>query len=118
MNYITQIITNIKNMQFENYLNGQGFPESYKVKLRELHKQHPTWIFVGTKTNRTWESAIIEQDEFVSYNGDGSPGNSFLNINPTKAAQGYEGYLSTEPADYNYYTNTFIFVKKREDLPP
>ena len=94
--------------EYENYLDSQGFPESYKVKLRELHKLHPTWVFIGTKTKYSWESALIEQDEFVSYNKDGSPGRSFLNVNNTKKEQGLEGYLSTQPADYNYYTNTFI----------
>ena len=32
--------------EFETYLTNQGFPESYKVKLRELHKSHPNWVFV------------------------------------------------------------------------
>ena len=98
---------NMNNDEFENYLNSQGFPESYKVKLRELHKKHPTWIFTGTKTNRTWAEAMYLQDEFAQDYYDSSPGNSFLNINPTKAAQGMEGYLSTQPNDYDYYTNTF-----------
>ena len=103
-----QAMANMTDTELDAYLDGQGFPESYKVKLKELHKLHPTWIFIGTKTKYSWESAIIEQDEFVSYNGDNSPGRSFLNINTSKAAQGYEGYLSTQPADYNYYTNKFI----------
>ena len=103
-----QAMANMTDAEFENYLNGQGFPESYKVKLREIHRLHPAWIFIGTKTNYTWNSALVEQDEYVSYNGDSSPGRSFLNVNTTRAAQGQEGYLSTQPADYNYYTNTFI----------
>lgn len=94
--------------EYEAYLDSQGFPKSYKVKLRELHKLHPTWIFIGTKTNRSWASAIVEQDEYVSYKGDDSPGRSFLNINPSRKEAGMEGYLSTEPADYDYYTNKFV----------
>lgn len=94
--------------EYEKYLDSQGFPESYKVKLREIHKLHPTWIFIGTKTKYSWNSAILEQDEFVSYRGDESPGRSFLNVNLSRKEQGLEGYLSTEPADYNYYTNTFV----------
>ena len=101
-------MANMTDTEFDAYLNGQGFPESYKVKLKEIHKLHPTWIFIGSVSKYSWASAMLEQDEFVSYNGDNSPGRSFLNINTTKAAQGQEGYLSTEPADYNYYTNKFI----------
>lgn len=101
-------MANMTDTEFEAYLDGQGFPESYKVKLREIHKLHPTWVFIGTKARYSWESAMIEEDELVSYNGDTSPGNSFLNINKDRASAGQEGYLSTQPADYNYYTNTFI----------
>lgn len=100
-------MANMTDTEFESYLNAQGFPESYKVKLREIHKLHPSWIFIGSKTKYSWQSAMIEQDEYVSYNGDNSPGRSFMNINPTDASQGQEGYLSTQPADYNYYTNKF-----------
>lgn len=101
-------MANMTDTEFDSYLNAQGFPESYKVKLKEIHKLHPTWIFIGAKTKYSWESALIEQDEFVSYYGDASPGRSFLNINQSKALLGQEGYLSTRPADYDYYTNKFI----------
>ena len=103
-----QTMANMTETEFEAYLNGQGFPESYKWQLREIHKVHPTWVFIGSKSKYSWSSAMLEQDEFVSYNGDASPGRSFLNVNTGRAAQGYEGYLSTQPADYNYYTNTFL----------
>ena len=47
--------------KFEDYLNRQGFPEQYKVKLRELHKKHPNWGFVAYKTNISWSDAISRQ---------------------------------------------------------
>ena len=106
-NTVTNEMSQMSDAEFETYLTSQGFPETYKVKLRALHKIHPTWIFIGTRTNRTWANAMYEQDEFASDRYDDSPGNSFLNINPTKAAQGYEGYLSTQPNDYDYHTNKF-----------
>ena len=104
---VTNEMSSMTDAEFEAYLTSQGFLESYKVKLREIHKKHPTWIFIGTKTNRTWANAMYVQDEFASDSRDSSPGNSFLNVNPTRASQGYEGYLSTQPNDYDYYTNTF-----------
>ena len=30
---------------FEKLLTSQKFPESYKVLLRKLHKEHPNWVF-------------------------------------------------------------------------
>ena len=32
----------------------KNFPESYKIKLRDLHKKHPNWVFVGIKTKYNW----------------------------------------------------------------
>ncbi len=100
-------MSQMTDAQFEQYLTSQGFPESYKVKLREIHKKHPSWIFIGTNTGKSWSTAMYLQDEFAQDGNDSSPGNSFLNINPNKAAQGLEGYLSTQPNDYDYYTNKF-----------
>ena len=108
VNQAGSVVSNMTDAEFEAYLNGQGFPESYKIKLREIHKLHPAWVFIGTPARYSWASAMYEEDELVSYNGDSSPGNSFLNVNKARAAEGQEGYLSTQPADYNYYTNTFI----------
>jgi len=103
-----QTMANMTETEYNAYLDAQGFPESYKTKLKAIHALHPTWVFIGSVSKYSWNSAMVEQDEFVSYNGDGSPGNSFLNVNKERAAQGQEGYLSTQPADYNYYTNKFI----------
>ena len=35
---------------FEAYLTSQGFPESYKPYLRQLHAQYPQWIFKAADT--------------------------------------------------------------------
>ena len=35
---------------FEEYLTNQGFPESYKPYLRELHSTYPEWRFIAQKT--------------------------------------------------------------------
>lgn len=43
---------------FEAYLTGQGFPESYKPYLRELHTQHPNWKFVAVQTGLDWNTVI------------------------------------------------------------
>ena len=39
----------------------QGFPESYKPKLRQLHKQHPKWIFKAQKLGIDWYEALNEE---------------------------------------------------------
>ena len=39
----------------------KDFPESYKVKLRELHKEHPTWKFVALDTKISWDVLLKNQ---------------------------------------------------------
>ena len=46
---------------FESYLDSQGFPESYKIYLRELHKQHPSWIFKAQHLGIDWDTAVEEE---------------------------------------------------------
>ena len=92
-------ISEMTDEEFDKYLTDQGFPNSYKVKLKELHKTHPTWIFKAIKSKYNWTSAL---------NGQDSSGTSLLNVNPTYASNGYEGYLSTQEANYNHDTNKFI----------
>ena len=41
----------VEDTAFEAKLDEQGFPESYKRRLRYIHKKYPNWIFKGIKTN-------------------------------------------------------------------
>ena len=43
---------------FEQYLVSQGFPESYKPGLRELHAKYPSWTFTALHTNLDWSTAV------------------------------------------------------------
>lgn len=47
--------------EFESYLTEQGFPESYKDSLRNLHASHPEWVFKAHKTNLKWSTVISKQ---------------------------------------------------------
>lgn len=52
---------------FEKYLKEQGFPESYKSALRELHAKYPKWVFVADKLDYTWEE-VIEHESLLGRN--------------------------------------------------
>lgn len=43
---------------FEKYMTSQGFPESYKAKLRRLHSKYPNWVFVADHLNYDWTDAV------------------------------------------------------------
>lgn len=46
---------------FEASLNQEGFPESYKPYLRNLHMAHPTWIFKGARTGMSFNEAVLKE---------------------------------------------------------
>lgn len=48
----------IENSDFEAHLTEQGFPESYKEKLREVYALHPNWIFMADHIDLTWQEAM------------------------------------------------------------
>ena len=43
---------------FESYMESQGFPESYRIYLRKLHEQHPSWIFKAQHLDIDWNNAV------------------------------------------------------------
>lgn len=53
---------------FEAYLSAQGFPESYKESLRNLHSHYPKWRFVALQTGLDWQQVIDKETAYVSTN--------------------------------------------------
>ena len=48
----------VTDQEFENILNNEGFPESYKHILRYLHTIHPNWQFKGMQTGEDFTYAV------------------------------------------------------------
>lgn len=48
---------------FEARLTAEGFPESYKTRLRALHAQYPKWVFKAQHTNLDWNTAVKEESQ-------------------------------------------------------
>ncbi len=47
--------------EFEKHLTEQGFPESYKEGLRNLHTLYPNWVFNADHTNLDYSTVIKEE---------------------------------------------------------
>lgn len=47
---------------FEEYLDSQGFPDSYKEGLRQLHAQYPNWVFVADHNGKDWSDVLDNQN--------------------------------------------------------
>ena len=59
------VITN--DGDFEQYMNNQGFPDSYKQGLRELHAMYPKWTFTAFQTNLDWNT-VIQNESVIGRN--------------------------------------------------
>ncbi len=51
----------ITDAAFEQHLNEQNFPESYKQSLRLLHTLYPSWVFYADHTNIDFNTAVERQ---------------------------------------------------------
>lgn len=43
---------------FDDYLDAQGFPDSYKDALKVLHSMYPNWVFQAVHTKVDWTTAV------------------------------------------------------------
>lgn len=78
---------------FEAYLTAQKFPESYKVKLRQIHAQYPKWVFNAQHLSMTWATALAEETKTGK-----------------NAVQQYEAWMSMEKGAYNWTTGKYVSV--------
>lgn len=82
-----------KEEAFEAKLAAEGFPESYKEKLRVLHEKHPTWRFEARKLGIDWEDAVS--------------GESRLGLNLIYNTRNV-AWKSLEKGAYNWEKDSFI----------
>lgn len=75
--------------EFESYLSSQGFPESYKVKLRQIHAKYPNWVFTADHLSYDWNDAVKNESMI---------GRSLVSKNSISS------WKSLAPGSYNWET--------------
>lgn len=90
-------MSQMTDAEYDAYLTKQGFDDTYKTKLKELHKRYPTWVFKGVKTNRDWQEAL---------NAEMKDGFNTYYIDAIRDSAGHEGYLNTD-SYYDWSINMF-----------
>lgn len=83
----------LSDEEFENRLNAEGFPESYKSYLRELHTMYPSWVFEAFHTGLDWNTVILKESK--------------LGVNLISNGKGVE-WKSLGTGAYNWSTDSFI----------
>lgn len=76
---------------YDQYFKDLGFTDLYLPYLNNLKTLHPTWNFKAIKTGVDWNTAVDNESQL---------GVSLINTTN-------DGWRSTAPGSYNYYTNTF-----------
>ncbi len=89
--YIRVNATYETDEEFESYLTAQGFPEDYKVKLRQIHAEYPNWIFRAQHLSMDYSTALAKQS-VVGKNTIQSP----------------DAWKSVEAGAYNWSTNAYV----------
>ena len=50
-----------EDSDFETYMTSQGFPDTYKQALRELHAKYPNWVFKAQKVEYDFGEAVEKE---------------------------------------------------------
>lgn len=85
-------VTYVEDADFESYLNAQGFPDSYKNALRNLHTQYPKWTFLADHLNYDW-NVVLDNQSLV--------GRNLVEKNNISS------WKSAEPGAYDYSSGTW-----------
>lgn len=88
-----KIVSYTADENFEAYLDQEGFPESYKVRLRQIHTVYPNWKFVADHIKPNWDEVVAgETDTAVN----------------TVAASSPESWKSMNDGAYNWETGKYV----------
>lgn len=90
--YVKFPVSYSHDSSFESQLSAQGFPESYKTGLRQIHARYPNWTFTAVKTGLDWNTVI--QNE-------GILGRNLVHTNSISS------YKSLADGAYNWDTGTW-----------
>lgn len=90
--YVQTDVDYTQDTDFESYLTKQGFPESYKPALRQLHAKYPNWVFVADALEYDWNTVV--ENEYVT-------GRSLI------AMSSISSWKSTAADAYNWNTGTW-----------
>ena len=82
----------VYDANFEADLTSKGFPESYKVGLRDLHANFPNWIFTMHHTGQDF-NYVLE--------------NELMGTRTLVNSQSISSYKSTDTGKYDWTTSTW-----------
>jgi len=116
---------------FEEYLDSQGFPDSYKEGLRQLHAQYPNWVFVADHNGKDWSDVVENQNvprnflndtnifmfENLAFDGSLQDESGLESMVSGTFMEDSNHDLSYEGTDYTYITG-LLFAGQKSGVSP
>lgn len=99
----------VTDQNFETYLDGQGFPNTYKRILRVLHNAHPNWTFKAMQTNVDFNTAINAEKNVSSIQG----GDQYYDLSSGKPVSTEKGWYLANNETVAYYLDPRNFLTEQ-----
>lgn len=94
---------------FESALEIQGFPESYRCKLRIIHASYPNWTFKALNTGLDFENSITAEQSVSSIQG----GDKYYDLSSGKKIQTESGWYKANRETVGYYLDPRNFLNEQ-----
>lgn len=102
-------IDEVQDQEFEAKLNEQGFPESYKRRIRYIHSLYPSWQFEGIKTNLNFADVIENEFDICVID---STNSIYLNATDYSSEKGWHT-PNRETTAFYLDPRNFLYNKER-----
>lgn len=100
------------DLGFEALLNEQGFPESYKCKLRIIHNSHPNWIFNAMHTGLDFNKSVIAEQNVSSIQG----GDKYYDLTSGSRVETESNWYRANKETVAYYLDPRNFLNEERIL--
>jgi len=91
---------------FEEMMEQQGFPEDYRVLLREVHELFPEWQFIAQHTGLNWDLVMREQYRFSR-----NLVHREMLFLRGRWVNTRSSWMSLQPGAFNWATNSWVRVE-------
>ena len=96
---LTQCQTEVLDEEFENVLNFEGFPESYKCKLRLIHNTYSNWSFKALQTGLDFAKSVNAEQAVSSIQG----GDIYYDLSSGGRIQTEKGWYKANKETVGFY---------------
>ena len=105
-NPLTNCQSEVTDNDFEVLLDNEGFPESYKCKIRLIHNTYPNWSFKVLNTTLDFAKSVTAEQAVSSIQG----GDIYYDFSTGKKIQTEKGWYKANRETVEYYLDPRNFL--------